>query len=150
MLDHKYSKEGELERLKVRMAIAGHPGNVQRGLHYDKTFAATPCQNSSRILQALLVRNRWSRLTWDIKQAYCWAEVPDNELFALKCPKGFERFDKDGNPLYMVVRKNLYGAPGASRAWSKTRDDFILTHFNHNGVCKMPYGSIPILRVVHR
>ena len=37
VLDHKYSKEGELERLKVRMAIAGHPGNMQRGVHYDKT-----------------------------------------------------------------------------------------------------------------
>jgi len=59
--------------------------------------------------------------------------VPDNELFALKYPKGFERFDKDGKPLYIVVRKNLYGAPSASRAWSKTRDDFILKHFNLNG-----------------
>jgi hypothetical protein len=106
---------------------------MQRGVHYDKTFAATPGQNSSRILQAMLVRNKWKRLTWDIKMAYCWAEVPSSDLFAIKYPKGFERFDKDGNPLYAVVRRNLYGSPAASRAWSQARDKFILSKFNEDG-----------------
>jgi hypothetical protein len=132
-LTHKFDKEGVLDRLKVRMAIAGHPGNMQRGVHYDKTFAATPGQHSNRMLQALLVRNKWNRLTWDIKMAYCWAEVPANELFAIKYPKGFERVNEKGEPLYAVVRRNLYGSPAASRAWSKARDDFILHHFNKNG-----------------
>jgi len=82
--DHKYDKGGNLDRLKVRMAIAGHPGNMQRGVHYDQTFAATPGQHSSRVLQAIMVRNKYKRLAWDIKQAYCWAEVDSNELFAVK------------------------------------------------------------------
>ena len=134
--DHKYDKEGILDRLKVRMAIAGHPGNMQRGVHYDQTFAATPGQHSSRILQAIMVRNKYKRLAWDIKQAYCWAEVASNELFAVKYPKGFERYEVvDGvkKPLYMVVRRNLYGHPGAARAWSKARDEFILNRFNEKG-----------------
>ena len=66
------------------MAVAGHPGNMQKGIHYDKTFAATPGQNASRILQAILVRYKWKRKCFDIKQAYCWAKLPDDKLIALK------------------------------------------------------------------
>ena len=44
-LTHKYDQEGHLDRLKTRAAIAGHPGNMKKGVHYDKTFAATPNQH---------------------------------------------------------------------------------------------------------
>ena len=132
-LSHKYDQQGVLDRLKTRMAIAGHPGNMQKGVHYDKTFAATPNQHSSRIMQAMRVRHKWKAKCFDIKQAYCWAELSNDQLIALKYPPGFERYDADGNPLYMVCRKNLYGHPGAARAWSKTRDEFIMNNFNDNG-----------------
>ena len=107
-------------------------GNMQKGIHYDKTFAATPGQNASRILQAILVRFKWKRKCFDIKQAYCWAKLPDDKLIALKYPKGFERYDEKGNELYIVLRKNLYGVPSAARAWSQERDRFLDKYFNQD------------------
>ena len=44
-LTHKYDSTGKLDRLKVRMAVAGHRGNMQKGVHYDQTFAPTPNQH---------------------------------------------------------------------------------------------------------
>ena len=38
-LDHKYDADGMLNRLKVRMALAGHKGNLRKGEHFFHTFA---------------------------------------------------------------------------------------------------------------
>ena len=137
-LTHKYDSEGQLDRLKVRMAIAGHKGNMQKGVHYDQTFAPTPNQHSMRMLHAMFVRKRtWKRKSFDIKQAYCWAQIPGNKLVAVKYPKGFERYwyDDEGNrhESYIVLRRNLYGMPDAARAWSQCRDKFLLSHFKKMG-----------------
>jgi len=69
VLSHKYI-DGILARYKTRFAVAGHSGNLQKGVHFDETFAASPNQHTSRILNALLVQQRWSRLSFDIAQAY--------------------------------------------------------------------------------
>ena len=129
VLDHKYT-DGVLSRYKTRMALAGHSGNMQKGVHFDKTFAASPNSNSSRLLQALMVYRRWKRLSFDIKQAYIHADLPPGHLIAVRYPDGFKRFDSQGNELYMLLRKNLYGHPAASRAWSQTRDRYLLEKFN--------------------
>ena len=91
-----------------------------------------------RMLQALYVHNSsWSRKSFDIKQAYCWAKIPGNKLLAVKYPKGFERYRVDENgvkhELYIVLRRNLYGIPDASRMWSQTRDKFLQSHFTKIG-----------------
>jgi len=91
VLDHKYGAAGLLDRLKVRMAVAGHKGNLRKGEHFDKTFAATPNSNSMRLMQALLVYHKWLRRSFDIKQAYCWAEFPKEALLAYRNPKGLGR-----------------------------------------------------------
>ena len=44
VLDLKYT-DGVLSRYKTRMALAGHSGNMQRGVHYDKTFSPSPNAN---------------------------------------------------------------------------------------------------------
>ena len=41
VLDQKYT-DGILTRYKVRMAVAGHKYNLQKGVHYDEVFAAAP------------------------------------------------------------------------------------------------------------
>ena len=46
--DHKYT-DGILSRCKVRMAISGHPGNMQKGVHFHETFAASPNQHTMRM-----------------------------------------------------------------------------------------------------
>lgn len=130
VLDHKYT-DGVLTRYKTRMALAGHKGNMKKGEHYDKTFAASPNSNSSRLLQALMVTHKWKRLCFDIKQAYIHSDLPPGKLIAIRYPDGFKRNDPEtGEELFCLLKKNLYGHPAASRAWSQTRDAFLLSHFN--------------------
>lgn len=110
-IDNKYI-DGEFERHKVRMAIAGHKYNMTKGVDYEDVFAAAPNQNTSRMLQALTVSMGLHRMCWDIKLAYCWADLPPEQMVALKYPKGYERFhSQTGEPLYIVLRKNCYGLP---------------------------------------
>ena len=49
-LTYKYDKHGNVDRYKTRFALAGHSGNLQKGIHFDKTFSSTPNQHTSRIL----------------------------------------------------------------------------------------------------
>jgi len=61
VLDHKYDEYGTLQRLKTRMALSGHPGNMQKGVHFKETFSASPNHCSARLLQALCAVKRWKR-----------------------------------------------------------------------------------------
>ena len=137
------TKNNIFERCKVRCCLAGHKGNMTKGIHYDQTFAASPNQHSMRLLQALLVKHKWFRKSWDIKQAYLHAGLDPSKYVSVKYPAGFEQYqrnkqgevvfdDRTGKPipLYAIVVRNIYGHPAASRGWNKHRDKFILKHFN--------------------
>ena len=135
-LDHKYT-DGVLTRYKVRMAVAGHKYNLKKGVHYDEVFAPAPNQNTARLLAAMTVAMGLKRKSWDIKLAYCWADMPKDQLLALQYPKGYERYEENGlgepKPLYIVLRKNCYGVPNAGRIWSHHRDSWMMEHFNRDG-----------------
>ena len=147
------TKNNIFERCKVRCCLAGHSGNVKQGIHYDKTFAASPNQHSMRLMQALLVRNKWHRRSFDISQAYLHANLDKDRFISVKYPQGFEQFKRDeqGNhvvdtngrliPLYCVISKNIYGLPSGARNWSLHRDKFILTEFNKTITTTCPNTS---------
>jgi len=122
-----------MTKRKTRMAVQGHPGNMQKGVHYDKTFSATPQEASSRLLCALVVYFSLFRAAFDITKAFCWAEVPDGDQIALEYPEGYKRYTADGEPMYMILRKNLYGHPAAGRQYGKQRDQTLLQRFNQDG-----------------
>ena len=136
------TKNNIFERCKVRCCLAGHKGNMIKGIHFDQTFAASPNQHSMRLLQSLLVKHKWFRKSWDIKQAYLHAGLDPSQYVSVKYPAGFEQYkrNKDGElvldgqgkpiPLYAICVKNIYGHPSASRGWTKHRDKFILSTFN--------------------
>jgi hypothetical protein len=133
-LTEKYDENGELLREKARAAIKGHKGNMQKGIHYFETYAATPQPETARILVCIALRHNWKRRAWDVELAYAWADLPVNERLALAYPKGCERTHPEtGEPLYIILLKNLYGDPAAGRRWSIHRDDTLLTDFNTNG-----------------
>ena len=76
------------------------------------------------------------RKSWDIKLAYCWSELPENQKIALKHPKGYARYDPvTGEPLYMILARNCYGVPNAGKIWADDRNKFMMEHrdFNQNG-----------------
>jgi site-specific DNA-cytosine methylase len=131
--ENKYGAQGKLDKNKVRVAIQGHPGNMQKGVHYDKTFSATPQESTCRVLCALVVLYDLFRGAFDITKAFCWADLPTGEQIAVKYPEGFKEYDEHGNELFMILRKNLYGHPAAGRQFGKQRDSTLLERFNENG-----------------
>ena len=138
----KRGSEGQQTKKKTRIAVKGHPGNMTKGIHFNETYAATPKENSSRVLCALVVLMNLTRLCFDITKAYCWANLPPGELIALRYPDGYQQYDPDTNEeLYIIMRKNLYGHPSAGRTFAQQRDAAIMEKFNNNGwscrKCKM-------------
>ena len=70
-------------------------------------------------------------LTWDISQAYTWAPIQPGERIAVVYPEGFKRYHEvTGEELFLLLERNLYGAPSAGRGWSIHRNDFIMKRFN--------------------
>jgi len=133
VLDNKY-KDGVFERHKVRMCVAGHKYNMQKGVHYDDVFSPAPNQNVARVLGAMTADMDLKRKSWDISLAYCWADLPPGKLIALRYPKGYERkCPKTSQEMYMILRKNCYGHPAAAKAWGDHRDAFLMETFNKNG-----------------
>ena len=134
VLNNKYGETGELEKRKARIAVSGHPGNMQKGIHYTETFSATPRENTMKILCALIVELNLHRMSFDISKAYCWADLPPGELIALKYPETFQQVHPEtGEELFIIMRKNLYGHPAAGRTFGKARDKAILEKFNQHG-----------------
>jgi hypothetical protein len=72
-LTHKFKQDANgssvLSRLKTRICIAGHRGNVTKGIHYHDVFAAAPVQHTERLLQSLRVNLHLFNLAWDVKMA---------------------------------------------------------------------------------
>ena len=87
-----------------------------------------------------LILTLLSHKCWDIKLAYCWADLLEDQMVALKYPKGYERSRDLGNgvrePNYIVLSKTNYGLPVARKHWADHRDEFMLQYFN-----KMKGGS---------
>jgi hypothetical protein len=116
---------------------------MRKGEHFFETFAATPREDTERILQAIMVLRNLKRRSANVEKAYCWADLPEDEKLILKYPKGLDRYDDQGNELFICCEKNLYGAPNSGRNWSKHRDKTLLEEFNKDGspwtcnVCEM-------------
>ena len=150
-LTYKYDQNGEIDRYKTRFALAGHSGNLQKGVHFDKTYSATPNQHTSRLLQALMVKHKMVRMAMDITMAYCNADMPDDQLIAVRYPTGFtRRHPETGEELFMVLRKNLYGHPAAGKHWQDERNKVILETFNAQGWTCYKCVKDPCLFVISR
>ena len=130
-LDYKYAKDGSVDKYKTRFPLAGHPGNMEKGIHYSESYAPTPSQNSSRLLMALMILYDLKQMTFDVAQAYCQADLPEHEKIAVRYPDGFKRkHPETGEEMFMILRKSLYGHPAAGRYWDRHRNATVLRLFN--------------------
>ena len=149
--ENKFGVDGALTKHKSRIAIQGHPGNMQKGVHYSETFSATPKEYTARIICALVVLLNLTRRAFDITKAYCWADLPKGEMIALRYPDGFKKYHSvTGEELYMILRKNLYGHPAAGRTFSKARNKEIMRRFNQEGWTCRRCRSDPCLFVISK
>ena len=126
-----YDTGDNVDRLKTRATIKGHSGNMTKGIHYSETFAATPREDTPRILSAVAVRKDLERKTGDVEKAFCWATLPPRKQIALKLPPGLRRYDPESKEeTFGISRKKLYGTPPAGHAWATLRDLRLIEWFN--------------------
>ena len=146
----KYDTEGNFTKAKGRWVVQGTKRNVQKGVHYEETFASTPTAATTRIVQALATGHNWKRFAFDISAAFLWASRGE-DLIAIKYPPGFRRFDPiTHEELYLVVWAGLYGLPDSPRRFMLERNEFVLTFFNRNGFACRKSISDPSLMIITR
>ena len=133
VLTVKYDDKGNFIKAKARLCIAGHPGVMHKGVHYFSTFAATPRTDTARILSAIAVRMNYHRTACDINNAFCQAECKDYEKIPLRPPSGMEQTNEQGDVLFLVLQRNLYGSPAAPRRFMQARNTWLLEKFNQDG-----------------
>jgi hypothetical protein len=66
---HKHDSNRQNDRYKTRCAVKGHKGNMQKGTHFTETFAATPREDTGRVLTALFVLLNLINRTGDVEKA---------------------------------------------------------------------------------
>ena len=148
ILTCKWTPLGTFERAKARCCVVGSPHFMKKGVHYGNTFAPTPSFEVTRLLMALCCAKGYARFQWDIKNAFASVPIKTHERVALRYPKGAERFDKDGRPLFAIMDRALYGVPSSSRKFIQHLQSFILKRFNTKGFKAHNTRSDPCLYVL--
>ena len=129
-----YTPENKLKKFKCRICAQGHTGNVTKGVHFFNTFAAAPNCATTRLMHAISTVLKLVVINYDIKTAYLWGDMEEDEKVPVSLPKGMEEYDPETGELqYYLLEKPVYGMPFSSRRWSQTRDAWILKEFNAKG-----------------
>ena len=146
--DVKYS-DGKFSKYKGRCVAQGF--KMIKGVHYDgKTFSPTPNQYTNKILMGIKAGEQLECLSFDIKLAYTWGEREGNYKLAMSYPRGFKRYDSNGDELFMVSHRSQYGMAPAGREWFKTRQEKLLKLLNNNEYSAYVTKSDPcLMNIVH-
>ena len=115
--------------------MLGHRWNMRKTFgfnHVYETYAATPDLVTTRLMQALMMLLQWAPIAFDIKMAYINSDIPDEEQVPVQFEKALRQYDENGNELFRILRKCIYGSPTASRRFTQMRDQWMLEHFNQN------------------
>ena len=120
-------KNGKFERCKCRAVAQGF--GFKKGRDFDSCFAAAPSLQSNRLLSALCAVLGWTRVTFDINQAYLLGRAPEEARFPMRYPEGWIRDkhrDKNGDERYLLCLGNIYGLPTSGRVYADERDRILM------------------------
>ena len=117
----KFGPSGEITRYKARFVAKGF--SQVPGRDYNETYSPTTRLSTFRVLISYAVYENTDLKQMDIKTAYLNADI-EEEIF-MQQPEGFEKFDKQGNPLICKLRKSLYGLKQSGRNWYLTIETFL-------------------------
>ena len=110
VLVRKYSKEGRLEKYKVRLVAKGY--SQIPGMDYTDTFSLVVRLETIRAILVLVVSQDWEIQQMDVKGAYLNGTLKE-EVY-MRQPEGFE----DGTQCVCQLIKTLYGLKQSGREWN--------------------------------
>ena len=103
---------------------------MKKDVHYSVVFAPSPALATTRLIQAYAVGHSKYRFGFDVDQAFLHAESTPQEQIAIRFADGIREYNENGEELYGLLLKNIYGSPTASRNWTRHRDNFMLNVMN--------------------
>ncbi|PPQ84311.1 hypothetical protein CVT24_012714 [Panaeolus cyanescens] len=115
----KRNEKGEVVRHKVRFVVKGFEQIF--GRDYHNTTSPTARMESWRILFHIAAALDWEINQMDVKTAFLYGVLPDDEIQYMEQPPGFEEPGYEG--YVWRLERGLYGMKQAGRIWNKTFDD---------------------------
>jgi hypothetical protein len=112
----KQDETGQAVRWKVRLVFKGFEQIY--GKEYTKMTSPTARMESWRILLHIAASLGWDAQQIDVKMAFLYGLLPDDEVQYMQQPTGFEEPGKE-NWVWQLQR-GLYGMKQSSRIWSQT------------------------------
>ena len=104
----------KIKKYKARLNIDG--SRMQKGVHYDETYAPVASWNSIRILLAMVAA--WGWHTRQIDYVLAFPQAPVEKEISMRIPRGFEINGNDKDHV-LKVNRNVYGQKQAGRVWNK-------------------------------
>ena len=124
LLSTKIKPDGKFDKLKARAVVSGD--QMVQGVHYSAVFTPTPSLTAGKILQGLAVKDNLFRFGADVDQAFTAAEKDqDVQTVAVRMPEGMRKYNADGQELYGILQRNLYGTPDAPLMWARCFSAFM-------------------------
>ena len=119
----KRDETGKAVRWKVRLVFKGFEQIY--GKDYTKTTSPTARMESWRILLHLAAALDWDAQQIDIKTAFLYGLLPDDEIQYMEQPRGFEEPGKEEH--IWRIERGLYGMKQSGRIWNQTMNDQMLS-----------------------
>jgi hypothetical protein len=123
VLKNKLDEKGNLARRKVRYVFKGF--EQQYGRDYTSTTSPTARMETWRILLHVAAVLDWDAQQIDVKTAFLYGLLPDDEVQYMEQPEGFEEPGKE--TWVWKLQKGLYGMKQAGRIWNKTMNDAMIS-----------------------
>jgi hypothetical protein len=118
IFSRKRDENGNVVRHKVRLVFKGFEQIY--GKDYTTTTSPTARMESWRILLHLAAALNWDTQQIDVKTAFLYSLLPDDEVQWMEQPEGME---EEGSENYVwMLQRGLYGMKQAGRLWNKTMD----------------------------
>ena len=105
----------KVKKYKARLNIDG--SRMQKGIHYDETYAPVASWKSIRLLLILVAKYGWHSKQLDYVLAFPQAPV-EKEIY-MRIPKGFKMDGKYNSEEHVLkLHRNVYGQKQAGRVWN--------------------------------
>ena len=119
----KRDENGKAIRWKVRLVFKGFEQIY--GKDYTKTTSPTEHMESWQILLHIATSLDWDAQQIDIKTAFLYGLLPDDEVQYMEQPQGFEEEGKEG--WVWKIQQGLYGMKKSQRIWNQTMNEQMLS-----------------------
>jgi Reverse transcriptase (RNA-dependent DNA polymerase) len=108
-----------IKKWKARLNVDG--SRMQKGIHYDETYAPVASWNSIRMLLILSAMHGWKTTQLDYVMAF--PQAPVEKQIYMKIPKGFEIERENSNDYVLKVHKICMGKSkqdecGTNTSWT--------------------------------